>query len=135
MEDNKRVETKYKPRMISVTTIAHLGLSALAQWMDGENPKRAFVPANAVSNDECSVEVLSAGIPYGAQWEQFIKPVTISPDDIANSLRCAGFWTTQDVERNPTSAQSTVNKAIGVNISLICRAARNAERDEVKHDQ
>jgi len=91
------------------------------------------VPVKSVIEDRCPSDILAISPPYGSQWESVVKSAVVSPNDIADALRTSGFWTVQDIERDPDGAQNSVTRAIGVFAASICRLARQAER-EVNHD-
>lgn len=111
--------------LVPITIISKNGQSALVEWNDGERLRRAYVPVAEIEGDKCDEYVLSAGIQYGAEWEQYLSGVTVSPETVADTLRSHGYWTPEDIERNVTRAQSIINMLLGINAALLARWARN----------
>ena len=67
-----------KPKLVAVKVIESKGKSALVQWADGEDLRRAYVPASKVKDGQCDEDALGAGIPYGVPWEELIS-IDIDP--------------------------------------------------------
>jgi hypothetical protein len=118
------------PVMIPISVIASKGPSSLVQWSENGKCKRGFVPTKAIIKGACPEDIIVMSIPHGAAWAQFIQPVTVSPERLADALYQAGFWTVHDIEVDPIGAQSAINMAVGVNAAAICRLARNSQREE-----
>ena len=129
-EMEREPESAQQPATTKVYVIAKKGASVLVQWNEGETVKRGFVPIKAVTGDQCISDILDMAISQSVGWDKFIQPITISPERIANALYGAGFFTVQDIERDPIGAQSAINVAVGINAAAICRLARNSQREE-----
>ncbi len=84
--------------------IRRVGGAVLVEWDDGRI-HRAYIPAEAFPGEgeaEVDDDVLAAGIEYGADWEARLSRVT--PAELADRLRRAGFWTVEDVRANANMA-------------------------------
>lgn len=130
-EEKKEEKKERKPKQIAVKVVESKGKSALVQWRDGDDLRRAYVPADKVTvADEgarCDEDTLKAGIPYGVPWEELIK-FDIDPAAIARELRLRGIWTSRDLEMNPKALRRAVDEATGLTPSALRRAAAQYEK-------
>jgi hypothetical protein len=71
--------------------------------MDGNQYRRATIPASKLSGNDCPADVLEASPAYGVDWaKKFGLP---GSDILANELRRQGIWTADDFRRK----RATVN--------------------------
>jgi len=115
----------------SVDIIAEDENVVLAQWHDGE-ARRAYVPTAEVKENKAPAEVLDAGIPYSAPWEEIIEamltPTDLSYKAFAASLHKHGIWTAKDIENNPRAAKRAIDAALGITAGELLRRARSLEK-------
>lgn len=115
--------------MIAVRVIRAQGPAVLVQWTDGDDLRRAYVPAREVLDGQVSSETLAAGIPYGLLWEEIVA-FSVTPERLARELRRRGVWTTEDVLRQPNSIVAALQAAYRIDLAAIQGAAREAMRDD-----
>lgn len=123
----ERTEQKRKRsvKRMPVSIVKECGKTTLVEWRDGRL-KRAYVPTEAVLGSAVDGDVLDAGVNFGAEWEELCERSIITPNEVGDALRAAGFWTSEDIEHAPLRAQAIVNKLIGINVSIMARKARSA---------
>jgi hypothetical protein len=126
-EEKKEEKKERKPKQIAVKVVESKGKSALVQWRDGDDLRRAYVPADKVKGDQCDEDTLKAGIPYGVPWEQLIT-IKFDPVAIARLLRQRGIWTSRDLEMNPNMLRRVVERATGLTAAPLRRAAAQYEK-------
>jgi len=133
-EITKKPKTRKAPakrRLVNVTIVTQAGQTVLVQWHDGV-ARRAYIPADEVKAGKVAVDVLKAGIPYGAPWEEILTDILnsrdISPEAFAAALRGRGIWTVEDMERNPREARRAIDAAVGIHIGELCRMMRRTNR-------
>lgn len=122
------IEPEKKPKRAKFTPVHVVqaeGESALVEWSEGDCLCRAYVPAAEIVEDKCPADVLAAGIPYGAPWEDFITVNSVRV--VACALRTHGFWTSEDIERRPARAQAVINAALGVSAAHLHGLAKQYE--------
>ena len=124
-EDDSRKRKRSAKRM-SVFIVKECGKTTLVEWRDGRL-RRAYVPTDAVIDGMVDGEVLEAGANFGADWEDLCERATVTPNEVGEALRAAGFWTSDDIERAPLRAQAVVNKLVGINTAIMARKARSAQ--------
>jgi hypothetical protein len=130
----EKQETKKQPepkREFTVTVIERKGKLALVQWLDGDDLRRAYVPANKVVGNRCDEDTLKVGIPYGVPWEALIQ-VEIDPAAIANELRKQGVWTARDLEMKPRALRQAVDRVTGLTPGALRRSAVQYEKGAKK---
>lgn len=122
-------------RKVAAGIIAQAGAVALVQWKDDGALQRTYVPTAEIVKGRCAVDVLNAGIPYGAPWEEILEKILstrpITADALADSLRAHNIWTGKDVESNPRGAKRAIDAIVGVTIGELRRAA--LVREEAKN--
>lgn len=120
------LERKRKSKMIPVRIINQQGLTALVEWMAGDDYKRAFVPLEAVTEGVCAEDVLAQGVSYGVAWEDFIK-VQATPQRIARELRRYGVWTLADLQQRIATAKAAAWEACSLDLAALIRAVKNQQ--------
>ena len=130
MDENSKEKKEPKRKPVAVKVVALRGESALVEWTDGDDVRRVYVPFEKIENDKCPQDVLEAGIPYGAPWEELITFPDAIPQTIAKQLRRAGIWTSADIERHIPSAQRAINVATGLTPASLHGLARKYESKE-----
>lgn len=100
---------------------------ALVEFVQDGKYRRVVVPAVEVSGEYCADNALSAGIPSGVDWGQFVPGFDV-PALVANELRRRGLWDVQSVLARRDEAKSAF---ISVSAELLAGFLRNV-RGEVK---
>lgn len=125
-------EEKPKPKrrkLIDVRVIQRKGKSALIEWSVKDDRRRAFVPADAVEDgNKCDKDVIDAGVPYGAPWEELVDVSGLTPEAVGREMRRRNLWTAADVEGN----MAAVSKVIAALVSPVVIKLRRAAKQEVK---
>lgn len=115
-----------------VEIIAQDGQTALIQWYDDGDHHRAYIPADEIKDGKAASNVLRAGIPYGAPWEELIGDmlavVELSARAFAAALHGRNIWTAGDIERDPRAARRAIEVALGIHVGDLLREARKLER-------
>jgi hypothetical protein len=128
---DKKVEKKEpKKQYITVIIIEQRGESALVQWSQDGDLRRAYVPLDEIKDDKCAESVLSAGLSHGVPWEDLIDASRLTPEIIAKELRRRGVWTSADIEASLQQAQRAINEATGVTPASLHNLARQYEAKE-----
>lgn len=128
-------ETKPKRRKVNVRIVEQEGESALVEWTEGDDLRRAYVPVDKLETAEtrwgfiCAPHILSAGIPYGAPWETLIDTSRLTPEAIGRELRRKGFWTSADIQANMRIVPKAVNTATGLSAASLFTLAQKHEED------
>ena len=120
------VERKRKPKMIQVKVVNQRGLTALVEWMVGDDYRRAYVPLETIAEGACAEDTLQAGAPYGVAGEEYIK-VQSTPQRIARELRRYGIWTLDDLQQRIATAKAAAWEACAPDFAAIIRAVRQSE--------
>ena len=97
--------------------------SALVEWDDGRL-HRAYIPEKQIKDGVVAPAVLKRGIPYGLPWEQYVVPVPLAPEDIADQLRRRGIW---DLEHLDVRALQRINQAFDLG-QFIQKAKQEARK-------
>jgi hypothetical protein len=119
-EEFERIEAA----TVAVRVIESRGESALVEWVAEDGAlKRAYVPT---AHGFYDADDLEAGVPYGDPWEDLVDDVVVMGQDVAAALRRGGFWTAEDVERDPRRAQGVVNRLVAPNVAVMAKAAKDA---------
>ena len=122
-------ETKPKRRKVNVRIVEQEGESALVEWTEGDDLRRAYIPTEKVEGGKCYQDVLDAGIPYGAPWKDLIPTSGLTPEAIGRELRRKGFWTSADIQANMRIVQKAVNTATGLSAASLFTLAQKHEED------
>jgi hypothetical protein len=108
--------------------------AALVEWLLAGPPQdyaRGVVPtealfANPAQQVFCPRAVLEAAVPWGVPWERYIM---LTPDvgAIARALRQRGFWTREDVQRDPLGAAKAFTYSAQQDFISMLKAAERGE--------
>jgi hypothetical protein len=104
--------------MITVKTIKVEGDASMVEYVLDGRLQRATIPTSKIKGGEASVSTLSAGIPFGTDWENLIT-IKATPVSIANALRNRGVWTPEDALANPRQVVLALQTACAIDISKI----------------
>lgn len=121
-----------------VTLVDRNDKMALVEYKNDEGKRqRVQVLRERVKrNDDGDYEVdprsLDSGIPYGVDWSQHIEPLTLTPEQVRDTLYEAGIWTPNDVYQNPQAIVNALLGAMAVNVNHVIQAARKHE-EETNH--
>lgn len=115
-------------KKINVRIITRRGATALVDWVDGDEPRRAYVPAELVQDGQVPEDELEAGAQVGVRWEEFIKGPAATPEDYANALRRHGIYTLEDMERNLLSARQAFWECATIRLGDLIKAVRRSEK-------
>jgi hypothetical protein len=129
VEEEKKTEKK-KVKHIIIQVVEQRGQSALVEWPQEGDLRRAYVPVDAISNAKCDEDVLNAGLPYGVPWEDLIDASGLMPEAIGKELRRLGFWTAVDIEKSIQGTQRAINKATGLTPASLHTLAKQYETEE-----
>lgn len=130
-EEDKKEQKKEqkKVRHIIIQIVEQRGQSALVEWPQEGDLRRAYVPVDAISNAQCDEDVLNAGLPYGTPWDDLIDASKLTPEAIGKELRRRGVWTSADIEVNMQGAQRAINLATGITPASLHTLAKLYEED------
>ena len=133
-EVDKKAEKKQpKKRHIIIQILEQRGQSALVEWPQEGDLRRAYVPLDKIDNAQCDEDVLNAGLPSGVPWEDLIDASRLTPETIetiAKKLRRQEIWTAVDIEKNMQVVQRTINLATGLTPASLHTMARQYEAKE-----
>ncbi|MGD8499011.1 MAG: hypothetical protein PVJ86_00095 [Phycisphaerales bacterium] len=129
-EDKKPEKKQPKKQHIIIDIIEQRGESALVEWPQGGDLRRAYVPVSKVKDAKCDEDVLNAGLPYGTPWEELIDASRLTPAIIAKELRRRGVWTSVDIEASLSRTQRAINQATGLTPASLHNLARQYEAKE-----
>lgn len=110
-----------KSKAVLVTVIERKGESALVEWIVSGIPKRAFIPAVEVIEDQAPFDVLEAGVPYGVDWENVTLEASAAA--LAINLRKNGIWTGSDLTANVQVAFGCIQATYGVDLAKLAQYA------------
>jgi hypothetical protein len=134
MEDEKiAVEEEIKPtrrkaRAVTVRVVTQKGKSALVEWAEGGDLRRAFVPADRVEGDRVDAETLEASIPYGVPWAELVDLSAATPENFQAEMHRHGVWTVADLESKPKVIRRVTDIITGINLGALHGAARKYEQ-------
>lgn len=112
---------------VVVQCLEREGESALVQWLDGEDARRCYVPADEIADGKVAKSTLDEGTPYGVPWEDVLDTSKFTPQNLARQLRKAGIWTRQDVEKKPKAVERAVLRASEISAGTLHTAANIRE--------
>jgi hypothetical protein len=95
-----------KSKAVLVTVIERKGESALVEWIINGIPRRAFIPAVEIIEDQAPVDVLEAGVPYGVDWENITLEASAAA--LAINLHRNNIWTGADLAANVQTAYGCI---------------------------
>ena len=96
--------------------------TALIEWLEDGELRRAIVPAREVSEGGECVHP-ERGLPYGLNFAEYIT-ITITPADIDRELKNAGVWTADDLLHKPKLVQGAISAAYGAVLQDLIRNVR-----------
>ncbi len=109
--------TKNELPAVPVTVVNSQGQASLIEWLDGNRPRRTFVPTAAIVDGLCIDP--AAGIAYGDDWEASIGTLSVTPASVADELRRRGIWTREDARRAPNLVMSALQAAYGLDLARL----------------
>lgn len=108
-----------KVKLVAVSVIVATGETALVEWADKAGLlRRAYVPASEVQGDQVSSDTLDAGIRYGVDFEEILKP-QVTAIRVAQELRRRGIWTAADVFEQPNVVIAALQAAYGLDLGAL----------------
>lgn len=129
MTEDKEKKPK-AAKKVEVRVVAQEGESALAEWAEEGDLRRAYVPVGKVEGGRCDLDALNAGITYGVPWEDLIDVSGLTREAVGRELRRKGFWTSADINDNMRIVQRAVNAATGLSAASLYTLAREYESKE-----
>lgn len=105
------------------------GETVLVQWTGVEGLMRCYIPAVEIhAGNMVSDDVLEKGVEYGVDWAELAeREFKFTPVRLRHELRRAGVWSAADVISNPKTVFAAVQRAIGIDVSVIVRMAQKLE--------
>ena len=116
-----------KSRGVAVDVISVTGQSALVERFIKDKVQRVTVPLSIVKDGKVSPDDLAAGIPYGVPWEE-VEFQKLDPKDVANALRISGFWTYDDISKNPHKAMGILQSHYRIDVGALNTFASEFEK-------
>lgn len=112
-----------------VQIMARDGETVLVQWTDADGLMRCYVPAMEIdASNMVSESVLGKGVECGVDWAELAeREFKFTPVRLRHELRRAGIWNAADVMANPKTVFAAVQRAIGIDVSVIIRLAQEFE--------
>ncbi len=98
---------KQEPVKIEVVIIDTKDKTTLVKYLDGDIPRRVYVPTKKVISGKVEKQFLAKGLPYGLPWEK-IKLPEITGEDFALALHRQGIWTAEDCRSNPQGKRAAI---------------------------
>jgi hypothetical protein len=98
---------KEEPVKINVEVISAKGKTTLVKYLDGDFPRRVYIPTNKISDGKVEEHFLAKGLPYGLPWEK-IKLPKITGEDFALELHRQGIWTAEDCYSNSQGKRDAI---------------------------
>lgn len=116
-------------KRVRVTVIGRKGTNKIVQYKTADGyPRRVYIPQEEEKNGKVAVRVLDAGMPFGTEWERYIEEQTITPAEIAGSLRAKGIWTLEDLEDKHRQAKTAIGLVLNVNAAKLRRLVKTDEK-------
>ena len=116
-----------KVRMVTVRGITRTAASALVEWAEGGDLRRAYVPREAVQDGKVSEEDLELGAQVGVPWEDFFNR-SPTPLELARALRLRGIFTLDDMRRGLPQARTVFAEMQGTQVIDLLKAAEEVEK-------
>ena len=114
--------------MRTVKVLKRDGQAALVEWLDGDMPRRVFLPAEVVpASGLVDDEELGRGIPYGVEWADEIT-LAATANDLQRNLRGAGIWTAEDAASKAATVQGVMQATYGIDTAAVLSVARKQRR-------
>lgn len=115
---------------MKVRVISQRGTSALVEYQFNDTWKRCYIPADKVKENECDLDVLHMGIPYGADWEELLSGYTLDTSMVANDLHRHGIWNIDDLKKNPAIINGLIVKALGFSVGKFIADNKTPKEEE-----
>lgn len=112
---------------VPVRIVHRKGPDALIEWLDGDEVRRATVPAAEISSESTHPDP-GSGAPYGLDWESLVV-FEATPARLARELRRRGIWTLDDLRARPNDAIGALQTVYGLDFTALVRAAERAHPD------
>lgn len=114
--------------MRTVKVLKRDGQAALVEWLDGDMPRRVFLPTGIVPDSGLvEDEELGRGISYGVEWADEIA-LTATARDLQRNLRSAGVWTAEDAADRAAVVQGVIQATYGIDTAAVLTVARKQQR-------
>ncbi|MCP4540590.1 MAG: hypothetical protein GY832_25925 [Chloroflexi bacterium] len=98
-----------RSRPVTVEIITRQGKSVLVAWMDGDQYKRAYVPASKLKGNDIDAAALEKCPAYGVDWAAKFAHLP-GAEIIANELRRQNIWTGDDFRRGRATVNAIMMK-------------------------
>lgn len=108
---------------MNVKIISKRGQSALVEYIEGGELKRATVPAGDIVDGEISSYKLRMGIPYGVEWSKYIT-LQATPKQLQDNLRRAGIWTKEDALTNAGAVLGAIQATYQIDLGTLLRIVK-----------
>jgi len=109
-DEKENVPVRPRPRPVIVEVVQRDGKSVLCAWMEGDQYRRAYVPANKLKGNEVDAADLEKCPAYGVDWaKKFNLPAS---DVLANELRRQNIWTADDFKRGVASVRAAIMRVL-----------------------
>jgi tryptophan synthase alpha subunit len=110
-----------KSKAVLVNVIERKGESALVEWIVSGIPRRAFIPAVEIIEDQAPIDILEAGVPYGVDWENITLEASAAA--LAINLRRNNIWTSADLQANVQVVLGCIQATYGVDLAKLAQYA------------
>ena len=96
-----------EPAKVEVEIISTKGKTTLVKYLDGDIPRRVYIPTSKISEGKAEERLLAKGLSYGLPWEK-IKLPEITGEDFARALHNQNIWTAEDCRSNPKGKRAAI---------------------------
>ena len=117
--------------MTTIKIISKRGASALVEYDDKGQLKRATIPQADIVDNEVSSYKLKMGIPHGLDWAKLIT-LQATPELLEQNLRRAGIWTADDALNNAPKVLGAIQATYQLDLGKLLQAAKAAKTKERK---
>lgn len=91
----------------------------LVEWVEDDELRRSILPSSDVDeNGYCASPEM--GLEYGVPWSNYFS-YQLDPVALERSLRNAGVWTVEDLNRNPKLLQGAMVAIAGDMVQNLLR--------------
>lgn len=105
--------------MIVRTLVTNSGVT-LVEWNDGTFLQRGWIPASYIDADQRVDDAkLGRAAPYGLPLNLILKPITITPTQLADTLHRNGLWTSDDILKDANTTARAILHACGLGSSQV----------------
>jgi hypothetical protein len=112
--------------MIEVKIISQRGQSALVEYTEGGNLKRATIPTADIVDNKVSPHKLHLGISYGVEWAKYVT-LQATPEQLQENLRWAGIWTKEDALNNADKVLGCIQATYQLDLGTLLRIAKEVK--------